>query len=169
VFYSLSTVTNAVLQGIGKVNAPVLNALAALVLQSAALIVLLLHTSLGDVALCIVTIIYSMMMCLLNNFVMKRHLPIKNDLKKTYLYPVVSSAVMGGTAFGIHKLFSLIFKQFVGSEYFVNLFSTLVAVLFAVFIYFVVLIKSGGASEEDIKRFPKGTSIVSLLKKIRVL
>ena len=169
VFYSLSTVTNAVLQGIGRVNAPVVNALIALILQSIVLGFLLVHTDLGDIALCIVTIIYSFVMCILNHFVMVRNLPVQNDLKKTYLYPTVSSLVMGGAAFGIHFLFSYIFSYFVKSDYFVNLFSTLIAVLFAVFIYFVVLIKSGGASEEDIRRFPKGAGIVSIFKKIRIL
>ena len=169
VFYYLSTVTNAVLQGIGRVNAPVVNALIALILQSIVLGFLLVHTDLGDIALCIVTIIYSFVMCILNHFVMVRNLPVQNDLKKTYLYPTVSSLVMGGAAFGIHFLFSYIFSFFVKSDYFVNLFSTLIAVLFAVFIYFVVLIKSGGASEEDIRRFPKGAGIVSIFKKIRIL
>ncbi len=169
VFYSLSTVTNAVLQGIGKVNAPVLNAIIALILQSVILTLLLVHTSLGDVALCIVTIVYSLVMCLLNNLVMVRNLPIKTDFKKTFFYPVIASVVMGGTSFGMYHLFSLIFRQFVSSEYFVNLFSTFVSVVFAVFIYFLVLIKSGGASEDDIMRFPKGASIVSLLKKIKIL
>ena len=169
VFYSLSTVTNAVLQGIGKVNAPVINAVLALILQSGVLAILLIYTDLGHVALCIVTIIYSLVMCLLNNFVMKRNLPVFNDFKKTYLFPTIASVVMGGCAFGIYQLFALIFRQFVGSAYFVNLFSTLIAVFFGAFIYFAVLIKSGGASEDDIKRFPKGSGIVSLLKRIRLL
>ena len=169
VFYSLSTVTNAVLQGIGRVNAPVINALIALVLQSVLLVILLVYTNLQGFALCFVTIIYSLTMCLLNNMVMKQHLHIVNDFKKTYLFPTISSVVMGGVAFGIYKLFALIFGQFVGSEYFVNLFSTMVAVGVAVPVYFVVLIKSGGASEDDIKRFPKGTSIVGILKKIKIL
>ena len=55
------------------------------------------------------------------------------------------------------------------NEYFVNLFSTMISVLGSVPLYFTVLIKSGGASEEDIQKFPKGTNIVSILKKIRVL
>ena len=169
VFYSLSTVTNAVLQGIGKVNAPVLNAALALILQSGVLSFLLIYTDLGYVALCIVTILYSLVMCILNNIVMKRNLPIVNDFKKTYLFPTVSSIIMGAAAFGIYKLFELLFGLFMGSPYFINLFSTLISVFFAAFIYFAVLIKSGGASEEDIKRFPKGSSIVSLLKKIHLL
>lgn len=169
IFYSLSTVTNAVLQGIGKVNAPVINAVIALVLQSAVLWILLVYTELGDVALCIVTIVYSFMMCLLNNFVMQKHLPISYDFKKTYLFPIIASVVMGAVAFGIYKLCEFLFGKFVGSDYFVNLFSTMVAASVAVCVYFVVLIKSGGASEEDILRFPKGAGIVRIMKKIRLL
>ncbi|WP_034446881.1 putative polysaccharide biosynthesis protein [Butyrivibrio sp. AE2032] len=169
VFYSLSTVTNAVLQGIGKVNAPVINAVIALVVQSVLLVILLVYTNLQGFALCIVTIIYSLAMCLLNNMVLKQHLQVINDFKKTYLFPIISSVVMGGVAFGIYQLFALIFRQFVGSEYFVNLFSTIVAVAVAVPVYFVVLIKSGGATEEDIKRFPKGAGIAGILKKMRIL
>jgi stage V sporulation protein B len=169
VFYSLSTVTNPVLQGIGKVNAPVLNAALALVLQSGILAALLIYTDLGYVALCIVTIIYSLVMCLLNNFVMKRNLPLRNDFKKTYLLPTISSVVMGASAFGIYQLFALIFRQFVGSDYFVNLFAAMIAVFFGAFIYFAVLVRSGGASEEDIRRFPKGNSIVKILREIKIL
>ena len=86
VFYSLSTVTNAVLQAIGKVNVPVLNAVIALVVQTGVLTLLLVYTDLGDIALCIVTIIYSAMMCVLNNVIMSRNLHIVIDYKKTYLF-----------------------------------------------------------------------------------
>jgi stage V sporulation protein B len=169
VFYSLSTVTNAVLQGIGKVNAPVINALIALVIQSAVLAILLVYTELGDIALCIVTIVYSFMMCILNNVVMVKNLPITTDFKKTYILPVISSAVMGALAFGIYELAALLIGRTALGDYFVNLISTIIAVFAAVFVYFLVLIKSGGASEEDIKRFPKGTAIAGLLKRIRIL
>ena len=169
VFYSLSTVTNAVLQGIGKVNTPVLNALVALLIQSALLSVLLLFTDLGDIALCIVTIVYSFLMCLLNNLVMKRNLKIVNDFKKTYVFPIISSIAMGGVCYGIHFGINLVLKTLMGGEYFPNLIATAFSVLTGVFVYFLVLVKSGGASREDIMRFPKGRSIVSLLEKIRIL
>lgn len=169
VFYSLSTVTNAVLQGIGKVNTPVLNALVALLIQSALLSVLLLFTDLGDIALCIVTIVYSFLMCLLNNLVMKRNLKIVNDFKKTYVFPIISSIAMGGVCYGIHFGINFVLKTLMGGEYFPNLIATAFSVLAGVFVYFLVLVKSGGASREDIMRFPKGRSIVSLLEKIRIL
>ena len=169
VFYSLSTVTNAVLQGIGRVNVPVLNALFALILQTVVLSVLLIYTDLGDIALCIVTILYSFMMCVLNNIFMHKYLPVYYDLKKTYLYPSVSALVMGVAAFGVYKLFELLFGFIISSKYFANLFATFVAVFVAAFVYFAVLIKSGGATEDDIKRFPKGASIAGILKKIKLL
>lgn len=169
VFYSLSTVTNAVLQGIGRVNVPVLNALFALILQTVVLSVLLIYTDLGDIALCIVTILYSFMMCVLNNIFMHKYLPVYYDLKKTYLYPSVSALVMGVAAFGVYELFELLFGFIISSKYFANLFATFVAVFVAAFVYFAVLIKSGGATEDDIKRFPKGASIAGILKKIKLL
>lgn len=169
IFYSLSTVTNAVLQGIGKIYVPVINAFVSLLIQGAILAVLLLYTNLNDIALCIVTITYSLLMCILNNFFMKRSLEISYDIKKTYILPIVSAVVMGGVAFGMYYLSAFLFGKFIGSEYFVNLFSTIVSIAVAIPIYFVVLIKSGGASEEDIKRFPKGASIAKILKRLRLI
>ena len=169
IFYSISTVTNAVLQGIGQLIAPVINAALSLVAQAAILVPLLLYTDLNDIALCIVTIVYSLMMCVLNNVVMKKHIRVRNDFKKAYLLPTISAVVMGGVAFGVYKLFEMLLGLFVPSWYFVNLIATMFAVAAAIPAYFVVLIKSGGATEDDIKRFPKGTAIVRLLKKFRVM
>ncbi len=169
VFYSLSTVTNAVLQGIGKVNVPVINAVVALILQTLILNVLLIFTDMRSVALCVATIIYSLMMCLLNNIILKKNLPVHNDLKKTYILPAISSVVMGIVAFGIYTYFNNIFNSVISNDYFANLFATAIAVVVAIFVYFVVLIKSGGATEDDIKHFPKGAAIARLLKKFRIL
>ncbi len=169
VFYSVSTLTNAVLQGVGKVNAPVINAAISLIPQTGVLALLLFYTNLNDIALCIATIIYSLMMCILNNIVMKKHIPIKYDFRKTYLLPSISALVMGIVAFCVHMLFEKLFKMFVGSAYLCNLLATMIAVGIAMFVYFAVLIKSGGASEDDIKRFPKGVKIAQILKKLRIL
>jgi len=64
IFYTLSTLTNAVLQGIGKVNLPVVNAAAALMVQTAVLVLLLMFTDLGLYSLVISNIVYSGTMCL---------------------------------------------------------------------------------------------------------
>ena len=110
-----------------------------------------------------------MLMCLFNHLVMKKSLPIYYNLRKSLILPGLSAIVMGGTSFGIYHLFSFLFGKFMKSEYFINMFATMIAAMFAVFIYFVVLIKSGGANENDIMRFPKGSSIVRILKMVRIL
>lgn len=185
VFYSLSTVSNAVLQGIGKVNIPVVNAVIALVAQTATLSALLIYTNITDVALCLVTIIYSLLMCLLNSASLKKYIKTSTDYKKTYALPIISSLIMGAGAYLLYVLVSLSafgigrgvgnvdaelsFFDYMYSNYFVNLIGAMIAVIAAVFIYFAVLIKSGGATEAEIKRIPKGASIAALLKKIKLL
>ncbi len=186
VFYSLSTVSNAVLQGIGKVNVPVINAVIALVVQTIILSSLLVFTDVTDIALCIVTIVYSLLMCVLNSVSLKKQISAPVNYKKTYLLPIASAVIMGGIAYLTYDLVVLIsygasrvsglisdpefgFLDYMYSNYFVNLIAALVAVAVAVFVYFAVLIRSGGATETEIKRFPKGATIASILKKLKIL
>ena len=185
VFYSLSTVSNAVLQGIGKVNVPVVNALIALIVQSVTLTVLLIYTDLTNYALCIVTIIYSLLMCVLNSLSLKKYITTVTNYKKTYVLPIASAVIMGGIAHLTYLflnllvyLFALVtgtlaeeldYFDFLYSNYFVNLGAALISVCVGVFVYFAVLVRSGGATENDIKRFPKGATIARILKKLRIL
>ncbi len=186
VFYSLSTVSNAVLQGIGKVNVPVINALVALIAQTVVLSLLLIFTDVTDISLCVVTIVYSLLMCVLNAASLKKFIATTTNYKKTYLLPIASAVIMGGIAYltydfvvlifyGVNRLSGKIvdpdfgFLDYMYSNYFVNLFATIIAVAVAAFVYFAVLIRSGGATEAEIRKFPKGASIASILKKLRIL
>ncbi len=187
VFYSLSTISNAVLQGIGKVNTPVINAFVALIVQTGILAVLLLFTDLGGVALCIVTIVYSLLMCILNGLALKRSITTNNDIKKTYVLPTIAAVVMGVFAYLSYVLVNFIsfiigrsgkiaaisadlpFSDYMYSSYFVNLIAAIVAMIVAIVVYFVVLIRTGGASENEIRRIPKGYVLVRILKKVKVI
>ncbi len=103
ILYSLSTLTNAVLQGIGKVNIPVVNASISLVVQVVLLIVLLLYTKLYLYALAGANIAYSFMMCILNHAAVKRYLKYREDVVKTYLKPGLAALCMGAVAFGVYQ------------------------------------------------------------------
>lgn len=87
VFYALSTISNAVLQGIGKVNLPVVNAAVALVIQTVVLVPLLLVTDLGLFSLVIATVLYSLLMCILNGFSVRKELKYRQEIIKTFLLP----------------------------------------------------------------------------------
>jgi stage V sporulation protein B len=187
VFYSLSTISNAVLQGIGKVNTPVVNAFLALIVQTVLLTLLLLYTNLGGVSLCIVMIVYSLLMCILNGMALKRSITTNNDFRKTYVLPSIAAIVMGIFAYLSYVLVSFVFYavgrletvgaiaqdmkfvDYMYSNYFVNLVSAMIAMVVAVIVYFVMLVKIGGASESEIRRIPKAYLLVNVMKKLRIM
>ena len=74
IFYALSTVSNGVLQGIGKVNIPLRNAAVSLVLHVVLLTPLLYFTNLNLYALVFATMFYAFLMCLLNNLSVRKYL-----------------------------------------------------------------------------------------------
>lgn len=161
VFYCISTVTNAVLQGIGKVNTPVIHAAVALVLQVVVLVVLLMFTNLNLYALAIAMIVYSLAMCILNQIAVRRHLAYRLNMKKAFILPFFASVVMGVIAFFVYY----------GTLYLVksNVISLAVAVIVAVVIYFIAVIKLKVITEEELTNLPKGNLIKKVAKKIHLL
>ncbi|MCR5656811.1 MAG: polysaccharide biosynthesis protein [Butyrivibrio sp.] len=169
VFYSLSTVSNAILQGIGEVNTPVINAAVALIIQTVLLVGLLMFTDLGNIALAIVTIVYSLLMCIMNEHSIMKEIRVEQNYKKLYVIPAIVSIVMGGAAFGVYELFKFLISMVLQRDYFVNLISVMIAMIVAVIIYAVGMVKAKGVTEEELMSFPKGYKIVNLLKKTRIL
>ena len=161
IFYTLSTLTNAVLQGIGKVNVPVINAAIALLLQTIVVSLLLLFTDLGLYALVIANIIYSASMCLLNGHSVKKYLKHRQELIGTYLIPLLAALFMCAAAWGVYYGLKLL----VGS----NIVCLAAAVLIAVLVYFVLVIKFGGLTEDEMKGLPKGRSLLALARKLHLM
>ena len=161
ILFSISTITNAVLQGIGKVNKPVVNAGVSLIVQGIVLALLLIFTGLNLYALAIASILYSGLMVYLNGRAIHKEIQYKQEGRKTFVLPLIAAAVMGGVAYGVYTLCYLVVPS--------NTICLIAAILFAVIVYFVVLLKIGGADENDLKRFPKGTLLVKVFKKLRLL
>ncbi len=169
VFYSLSTVTNAILQGIGKVNAPVINAAIALIVQTLILVPLLVYTDLGNKALAIVTIIYSMLMCVLNELSISKAMDIRHDWKKVYVKPTIVSIIMGIVAFLLYKLLFGGFMTLGLHEYFANLFSVVISIFAGAILYVLLMLRIGGVTESDLNSFRRGKKIIAFLKKIKIM
>lgn len=161
VFYALSTLTNAVLQGIGRVNVPVINAAIALVVQTIVLVVILFTTKLSLYALALAMILYSFMMCLLNNVAVRKSLSYRQEVKTSFFIPAVAALIMGLVAYGSYNgLYKMI------SSNVVALFG---AIAVAAVVYFLVVIKAGAFSEEEMKKVPKGTLLLKICKKIHLM
>lgn len=161
IFYSLSTLTNAVLQGIGKVNVPVVNATAALLLQTVVLVPCLLFTNLNLYSIAIATIVYSFAMCVLNQVAVYKYLSYKQEIKKVFIMPLIASAIMGVLAFGVYEGMYVLCR--------INWLSLIVAIGIGAIVYGVFVLKLHVLTEADIKVMPKGAALAKLLKKARLL
>ena len=161
VFYSLSTLTNGLLQGIDQLKIPVKNAAVALVAHVFLLIALMLFFRLNIYAVVIANAFFAFLVCVLNAIALQRHSGYKQEFQKTFLIPAISAAGMGIVAFGVHALCFMLTKN--------NLVSILFAIVFAVVVYAVALLLLKGLTEEEIRKFPKGHMLVNLAKKLRLL
>ena len=170
VFYGLSTLTNAVLQGTGKVNKPVLHALCALVVQTLVLVPLLLYTDLDLYALCIATVVYALLMCVLNGISIRKHLKYEQEMFKTFVLPAIAAFWMGvvtaGVYFGLDKGIMLLADT---SQMLRNIICLVPALFAAVIVYFMLVIKLGAVSKNELKTMPKGHVLVRIAEKMHLI
>ena len=161
VFLSLSTVMNAILQGLGHMNLPVRHAAAALVLHVAALYVMLMGLHWGIYSVLFANILFAVIICLLNWLSIRRILHYRQELKRTFIIPLAASAVMGAVAYGCYQGLSRLFG---GSGI-----ATVGAVLAGVLVYGILLLKIGGVDAQELQTMPGGTRILKTARKLRIL
>lgn len=159
VFYCLSTVTNAVLQGMNAMMVPVKNAAIAIAIHAAALFFMLVVFRWGIYAMIISKIIFAVVVCILNAHAMREMAGYVQEQKKTFVIPAIAAAIMGVAALLVHLLFEL----FVGTHI-----ATIVALLAAVAVYGAAIILLGGLTESEVRQMPMGTKLVKILRKLHL-
>ena len=160
VFYSLSTLSNGVLQGIDKMKIPVRNAAIALVLHMG---ILYLTISVFDWKLYGVVIscmAFGFLMCILNWMSIAKHLRYHQEIRRTFIIPLISSAVMGGIVWLLY---------FILSKSSTELVSVLISSVVGMIVYFVVLMLLRGVRESEIRGLPGGNAVATIAKLFRLL
>ena len=160
VVYSLSTVTNAVLQGINRMKTPIRNAGISLVLHTVILFVMLRYLHMGIYGVLYANILFALFICILNARSIARFKRYRQEVKKTFLTPMVASAVMGAAAFGVYRAAYSVFG---------NMISTGISVLVAVAVYFVLLILLKGVDAQELRSMPGGTRLSGLARKLHLM
>lgn len=168
IFYSIATIMNAALQSIGRMQMPLVSAGIALAVQTLVLLVLLFATNMGVFALVLVSILYSLMIFLLDTYFLQRYLKLDMDLYNVYARPLFAATIMGVATYGLYTMFE-VFLELVGSRslYLNNLIAMVPAILAAVLIYFFALIRMGTLSEEDILSLPRGSMLLKIFRKLK--
>lgn len=161
IFYALSTLNNQILQGLGKLNVPIINAGIALVVQTVAAVLLLLFTDLDLYAIAIANTLYSGLICVLNQAAVRRAVGYRQEITKTFVIPFLASAFMGAIAWAVYEGLLLLTAS--------PTISVIPAIIVGAMVYFVLLILFRGVSETELKGFPKGHLLVKAAKKCRLM
>lgn len=157
ILYAFSTLTTGILQGLGKLQTPLVNNAVALVIHFILLYVMLTAGNLNIYAVVWSNICFALIVSILNAIAIARFLHYRQEWKRTFLVPVIVSIIMGAAAYLVYQLFHLVFG---------NTISVLFAILAGVATYGVGLISFKGITVEEIAALPKGHLIVRLLRKI---
>ncbi len=161
VFYSVSTVTNAILQGIDRMNIPIYHSVISLVLHIIALEIMFYVFDLGIFSMVFANILFAFFMCVMNFHSLSKEIGYRQEIRRSIALPTVSAAVMGIFAFLIYEgLYRLIG---------INAVCTIAAIFFAVLIYGVLLIKFGCLTKEELVTVPGGTRLYQLFTKLHLM
>ena len=160
IFFSLSTLGSGILQGLNKLIVPVINSAIALVIHLLALLLMLKVFNWGIHSVVVANLLFAVVVSALNHFSIYRTINYKQELKQTFIIPIISSAVMGLCTFGTYKISMLLID---------NLrLSLVISILVAVIVYFVTLVLLKGVNEYDLALIPFGNKIYRVLKAIGI-
>jgi stage V sporulation protein B len=158
VVYTISTLTNGVLQGINRMKVPVRNALISLVIHIVFLYIAL-EVGMGINAVVWGDILFAVVVCLLNAFEINKALRYKQEKIKTFVIPAIAAGIMG-VVIGI---LSKIISSFAG-----NLVTVFVGMIVGVVVYFVALIFLKGIDENDLRNMPGGRTVLGIAKRFKL-
>ncbi|MDE7298264.1 MAG: polysaccharide biosynthesis protein [Lachnospiraceae bacterium] len=161
VFFAYSTLTNGILQGINKMKLPVYHAAISLVLHVACLALMLMVFRLDAYGLVLGNVLYAFCVCVLNWRAIAKYADYRQEFRNTFLMPALCAAVMGAVAYLVyHGLYQATRH---------NTISVILAMSVAVLCYALLLVVTRTVSEEELLGFPKGTALVRLLRRTRLL
>lgn len=160
VLLALSTLTTGILQGLGEMQAPLVHAATAVAIHLGFLVLFVVKFKWNIYGVVYANIIFGLIICLLNARSIRKKLHYRQEIKKTFLVPVIAAGVMGIAAYLVHRVFNL----FAG-----NTISTILAVCVGAVVYGICLVRLGGILEREIRRLPKGDLLADLLIRLNIL
>ena len=163
IFYSLSTLTQAILQSIGRMKTPIINALAAVLIHAGVMVamMLLMDEKYSLYYYVFATVLYSFILCILNQIAVHRYLKYSQEITKTFFIPVIAAGIMGGTVYGVYQGLYFLCK--------INIAALAAAIIVGAAVYFVLVIHWRAVSEAEMRGMPKGHMMIAIAKKMGIL
>ncbi len=129
---------------------------------------LFMWLGLGVYGVMIVTVLYTLIVCILNAMSLRNLLNYRMELRKGYLYPVLSAAGMGVLVAAIYWIPSLLLPDVMG-RYVISAAITAAAVIVGVLVYMILYLKISKMPPEEIKKLPMGTKILRVARMLHLV
>ena len=162
ILYSLSTITNGLLQGLGHLSEPLKNAVIALVIHVAALVGLLyVWPSIN--AVIYANSLFALIVCVLNLRNLHRHVHFTINKRNTFVVPAIASIVMGGAVFGCSKFLIMLLPESFQDGRSGLAVIIVICIAAALLIYAVMLVVLRAFTHEELLEMPMGLRLYRFL------
>lgn len=161
IFLALCQTTTGILQGINHIKVPVMGALLGAVTKTALNYFLIAIPELNILGAVLSTTGCYLVASVFDVCMLSRITGVRFDFIGCFLKPVVGSAVMGAAAVGVYHVIFMLLPN--------NTLATILAILFAIAVYGVVMLLIKGIREEDLQSVPGGGKLVRVLKRRRLI
>lgn len=156
VFYALSTITSAILQGSDLMRVPVYHSAISLAIHILIVYTLLKYTHLGIFALIIGNVTFPLLVSALNCHSLVRRLEYRFDIRRIFVVPLISSMIMGFVTLLSYRLVFFIIS--------VNAVALLVSIGLSIVVYGAVLLRSGVFTRDELGEIPMGGRLKRFIK-----
>ncbi|MEE1225365.1 MAG: polysaccharide biosynthesis protein [Clostridia bacterium] len=159
-FSALTQTITGALQGLGKVFVPALSILAGCVIKIALNIILIRQPQINIYGAAISSIACQITAFVINFVVLSKYITFKLSLNKYIIKPLLANVLMGIVTYFVYKLSMLLIN--------INLIATALSIICSVVVYAFAVLKFRILSEDEIKAFPAGNKLYSLLVKLKL-
>ena len=161
VLYAWASILNSILHGLNYISSPAKNAAIALGIHLVAFVIMMTVFKMNVYALAAGNIVFSMCMCWLDQRKVHKVCGFKLNIGDTFVKPLIASAVMGVVALLVY----LGLNAVIGGHWF----PVCAAILAAIPVYVVVVLKIGALSEDDILALPMGVRLLRYCRKLHLM
>ncbi len=161
VFFSLSTVTNSVLQGIDLMRKSVTHSAISLAIHVVLVYVMLEYLDWNVYGLVIGNVTFALVVCILNWHSIGRALRYSQEIMTTFILPFVASAIMGAVALAAYTAIHALTHS--------NTLGLLISIPLAMAVYAVAAIFLQAVTARELPDMPFGSKILRLCRRLRLM
>ncbi len=161
IFLALSQIATGILQGLGKVYVPAVNALIGALIKIPLNYILISIPEINVLGAVISTIVCYAVASILNIIALVKTTKVTPDFKGMFIKPMAASICMGLACYVVYYGIYMIIPY--------NTFATLFAIVIAMIVYLFIMLMLKGILIEDLKLVPFGNKLIRLFQRFGLI